>query len=232
MCVAVGAMCILMGAGATKTQSAAKTAATKSPTTKTAAQWRADWKMPDLKIQKEAIDDATFAADVKKNAMASVDWFLQQQETLISQVQKSPQTAAAAQQKRTQLEAQFKQKMAPIYNNATMMAEVNRRMKALNSEMDTMASSADQMFAKLDAVGLTADQKAKLKPIVQKANQDLKSVAAKAPSKSHRDAAVQDEAVTKFKDAKQQIKQALTPAQRAKLDQQAGATAASPAVKG
>jgi hypothetical protein len=187
------------------------------PAADAAKQLRAEWKIGDLKLTREAVDDASFAPDIKASAIAAVDWFLQQQEDLLAEVERSPQAEAKARKARPQLEAQFKRKMAAIYDDEKLMAELGRRLRALDKELDDMATSADRMFAKLDSVGLTAAQREKIRPVVQEANAKLKRVVEKSPTRSTKDQTTRDEIVKHYKEARAKVRQHLTPEQREKL---------------
>ncbi len=190
-----------------------KTPNTTKPRTDPAKQLRADWKMGDLKMTREAVDDATFAPTIKQAAIDAIEWFTDQQEQLITSVQQTPATEAKARAAQSKLQAQYKQKMAIVYDDPKLSAELASRLKALHKELDTMADSADKMFAKLDAVGLTAAQKKKLKPVVQSASDDIKKTVAKSTTGTTAD----HDVVTKYAAARKKVQQELTPAQREAL---------------
>ncbi len=181
------------------------------------AQLRQEWKMGDLKLTHEAIDDASYPPDVRQSGIEAVDWFLGQQETLLTDVDSKPENVAKARQARPNLEAQFRQKMAAIYGNPQFKAELDRRLAALDKEMDDMADGAQKLFAKLDASGITPKQKADLKPLITAAAKQMKTVKDKADTGSTKDTKVREEAVQKFRQAKAAIKQQLTPEQKEKL---------------
>lgn len=198
---------------------ARRPAAAKPAAADSGKRLRTEWKLSELKLQREAVDDATFAPDIKKSAIAAVDLFVQQQEGLIAQAEKSPQAEAKVRQTRQQLETQFKQKMSAIYDNPKLMAELGKRMKALEKEMEELSDSADKAFARLDTLNLTPEQAARIRPVVKDANARLKQAVAKAPSKSPKDQAVREDAVKEYRTARAKVRQALTPQQRAKLAQ-------------
>ncbi|MGA2498668.1 MAG: hypothetical protein ABSH20_13060 [Tepidisphaeraceae bacterium] len=192
-------------------------AAAKAPAAATSAQLRQEWKMGDLKLTHEAIDDATYPPDIRQSAIDAVDWFLGQQESLLADVDSKPENAAKARQARLNLDAQFQQKMAVIYKNPQFKAELDRRLAALDKEMDDMAAGAQKLFAKLDASGITARQKADLKPLIASAAKQLKTVKDSSDTGSTKDAKVREDAVQKFRQAKAAIKQKLTADQKEKL---------------
>jgi hypothetical protein len=192
-------------------------ATAKAPPAVTSAQLRQEWKMGDLKLTHEAIDDASYPPDIRQSAIDAVDWFLAQQESLLADVDSKPENAAKARQARPNLQATFQQKMAVIYTNPQFKAELDRRMAALDKEMDDMADGANKLFAKLDASGITPQQKAELKPLIASASKQLKTVKDKADTGSTKDAKVREEAVQKFRQAKAAIKQKLTAEQKEKL---------------
>jgi hypothetical protein len=182
-----------------------------------AAELRAEWKLGELKLTREAVEDGNFPPDIQEAAIAAVDWFLDQQEGLISKAGNSAADETRARKAQPKLEAQFRQRMAGIYDNPELMAELGRRLKALNKEMDKLAKGADALFADMESVGLTPAQKAKLKPVVASASDDVKKTVAKSASKSTKDPKGREEVVAKYKAARKKINQELTPAQREKL---------------
>ena len=188
-----------------------------APAAPASVQLRQEWKMGDLKLTHEAVEDATYPPDIRKSAIDAVDWFLSQQESLLADVDSKPGNIAKARQARPNIEAQFQQKMAVIYGNPQFKAELDRRMAALDKEMDDMADGAQKLFAKLDASGISAKQKADLKPLITSASKQLKTVKDKADTGSTKDIKVREEAVQKFRQAKAAIKQQLTPEQKEKL---------------
>lgn len=183
----------------------------------TAAELRAEWKLGELKLTREAVEDGNFPPDIQGAATAAVDWFLDQQEGLIAKAGDSAAEEARARKAQPKLEAQFRQRMAGIYENPQLMAELTRRIKALNKEMDKLAKGADALFADMESVGLTPAQRAKLKPVVASASDDVKKTVAKSASKSTKDPKGRDEVVAKYKAARKKINQELTPEQREKL---------------
>lgn len=210
---------IVLAAPRTPRRPTAQQSAPKSSST----DLRAQWGIGDLKLRRQAVDDGNFPADIKQSAVSAVDWFLDQQESLIASVDKNPKSEASAQKSRAALEQQFNQKMQVITSNPQFLAEMNTRLKALDKEMDEMAASADKIFASLDAAGVTPQQKAKLQPVIKQANAKLKAVAAKSASRSVKDKKVRDEAATAFRAVHAQLKQNLTPAQRDKLSKKLAA---------
>jgi hypothetical protein len=190
---------------------------TPAKATGTSSDLRAEWNMGDLKLTKEAVDDGNFPPDIKSAAIQAVDWFTGQQESLLAGVDKDPKAEAGARKTRAQLEQQFNGKMKIITADAKFQAELTRQLKALNKEMDDMASSADKMFANLDAVGVTKDQKAKLTPAIKEANAQLKTAAGKTATKSVKDRQARDDAAKALQSAHAQLKATLTKAQRDKL---------------
>jgi hypothetical protein len=180
------------------------------------AQLRAEWKVGDLKLTREAVEDAKYPANIKSSAIKACDWFLQKQEGLIDQVAENPAEEAKVRKNRATLEAQFNQKMAMINDDPQLRAELVRRLKALDREMDELADSAESVFARLDAAGVSPQQKKEIEPVVREANAKLKAVKAKAGSTKA--AAVREEAVEKYRAARKQIHAKLTKEQREKAD--------------
>jgi hypothetical protein len=176
---------------------------------------RGEWKIPDLKLTREAIDDSSFPPDIRQSAIEAVDWFLSEQEKLITDAGKQTDGVAKARQARAPLQKQFEQKMAVITSNPAYKAELEKRLAALEKEMDDLAAGASKLFADLDAAGLTPQQKARLQPTVDQAGQKLKT--AKATAGTLKDEAVREDAVDRLQEARQAVKQQLTPEQRAKM---------------
>lgn len=182
-----------------------------------AARLRAQWKMGDLRLTREAVEEAAFAPDIKKAAIAAVDWFVARQESLLKDVEASPEREAEVRKSRAALEAKYRQRMAMIYDDPALLAELSRRLKALNKELDAIAESADRMFEKLEAAELTPEQREKIKPIVRQASDEIKRTVAASARGSVKDDDVRDEVVSKYREARRKVHQHLTPAQKARL---------------
>src|SRR5688500_12998616 len=75
------------------------------------AQLRAEWRVGDLKLTREAVEDAKYPANIKSSAIKACDWFLTKQEGLIDQAVENPAEEAKVRKSRSTLEAQFQQKM-------------------------------------------------------------------------------------------------------------------------
>ena len=173
--------------------------------------------MGDLKLTREAVDDAAFPPDIKQAALNAVEWFINQQEGLLSQVDRAPEAAGDARKQRAALEGEFNRKMSVVYSDPKLQAELVKRLQALDREMEEMARSADRILSKLDAIGVTPEQKAKIAPAVKEGNERLKRVAAKSSTGSTKDSRVREEAVTNYKEIRQKVKQTLTKEQQEKL---------------
>ena len=205
-------------AAAEKKAAAAKDEDQKKPPAKrvSPAQLRAEWKVGDLKLTREAVEDARYPANIKSSAVKACDWFLAKQEGLIDQAVEDPASEAKVRKSRATLEAQFQQKMSIINDDPQFRAELVRRLKALDREMDEIADSAEAVFARLDAAGVSPEQRRQIEPVVREANAKLKAV--KAKGGSTKAAAVREEAVEKYKDARKRIHAQLTKEQREKAD--------------
>src|SRR5688572_8719902 len=192
----------------------------KSTTTASAAKsLRTEWELADLKLTREAVDDTTFKPDVKSKAAEALETFITQQEQLVTQVELSPETEAKARKQRAKLQATFMQRMAVIYDDPRLKQELTTCVRAINREMDDMAESAGKLFSRLEQVGLTPEQKQKLKPVVEEGSKQVRQAIEKSRTKSTKDQAVREEVVDKFKESRKKVKQHLTPEQRAKLKQ-------------
>jgi hypothetical protein len=87
----------------------------------------------------------------------------------------------------------------------------------MNKEIDTLATSADALMSKLDEIGITKEQKDKIRPALKDASAKVKSTVDQSDTKSISDKKNRDTAVTHVKDAHRKIHDTLTPAQREKL---------------
>lgn len=189
------------------------------PTQSAPKSLRAEWELADLKLTREAVDDTTFKPQVKSKAADALDAFIAEQEQLIAQIEQSPETEAKARKQRAKLHAAFMQRMAVVYDDPKLKQELTTCVRAINREMDDMAESAGKLFSRLEQVGLTPEQKQKLKPVVEEGNKQVRQAVEKSRSKSTKDQAVREEVVDKFKESRKKVKQHLTPEQRATLKQ-------------
>jgi hypothetical protein len=197
-----------------------KAKATKTTFTQsTARSLRAEWELADLKLTREAVDDTTFKPAVKSKAAEALETFIAQQEQLVAQVEQSPEAEAKARKQRAKMHAAFMQRMAVVYDDPKLKQELTTCVRAINREMDEMAESAGKLFSRLEQVGLTAEQKQKLKPVVEEGNKKVREAVEKSKTKSTKDQAVREEVVDKFKESRRKVKQHLTPEQRSKLKQ-------------
>src|SRR5207249_10646518 len=101
-----------------------------------------------------------------------------------------------------------------VTTNPSMQKEIARRMKAMNKEIDTLATSADALFAKLDEIGVSKEQKEKLRPALKDAAAKVKTEVDQSDSNSVTDKKVRDPAYTHVKDAHRKLRETLTPEQR------------------
>ena len=169
---------------------------------------RSEWDLGELKLTRDAVDEAAMPADIKSAAGQAVDWFLSQQEALISDVQKNPQNEPKARQQRAKLEQSFKQRMSAVYDNPALMKELGKQLRAMKKEMEEMCVSADKIFQRLDAVGCTPEQKKKIAPVVADAQKKINNARTKDEK---------EEAVANYKDARNKVRQNLTAEQKEKL---------------
>jgi hypothetical protein len=182
-----------------------------------AARLRAEWDMGELRMMRLVVDDAQFAPELKTSLGNSIDKFAQQQEDLLDQVAADPSTEDAARKKRAKLNAAFLEKMQVVYQNDDVKKDIAKRMKALDKEIDAIAMSAENLMAKLDAVGVTKEQKDRIAPALRDANRKVKAEVDKSETRSPKDKKNRDKVVASYKEARKKLRQELTPEQREKL---------------
>lgn len=216
-------LCLFAPVAAQRVAQRAAVAAPKQakgkPAKSVAKELRAEWELGDLKLEREAVDDTSFKPAVKSKAVEALETFIAAQEQLIRQVEQSPETEAKARKQRAKMHAAFMQRMAVVYDDPRLKRELAASVKAVNREMDEMAESAGKLFGRLEQVGLTAEQRQKLKPVVEDANQKVRTAVEKSASKSTKDRAAREDVVEQFKESRKKVKQHLTPEQREKLKQ-------------
>src|SRR6185436_7621731 len=150
---------LMLGAGKGKLAPAADTPVKKKPSGKAAAaRLRAEWDVGELRMMRLVVDDAQVSPELKVKLGDTVDKFAQQQEELLDQVEADPSTEAAVQKRRAKLYAAYMDKM-----------------QAVDKEIDSIYASAETLMSKLDAVGVTPEQKAKIAPVVKEANKKVKA---------------------------------------------------------
>jgi hypothetical protein len=190
----------------------------KKPSGKAAAnRLRAEWDMGELRMMRLVVDDAQFAPELKASLGDSVDRFVQQQEALLDQVEADPSTEAAAQKKRAKLYAAYMEKMSVVYKDPAVKTDIARRMKALDKEIDSIYASAEKLMSSLDAVGVTAEQKARIAPVAKEANRKVRAEVDKSETRSTKDKKNKDKVVASYKEIRKKLRQELTPEQREKL---------------
>jgi hypothetical protein len=197
--------------------------ATKEPQAKSgksaAAELRAEWEVADLKLTREAVDDTSFTPAVKSAAVEALETFISEQQQLLKLVEQSPETEPKARKQRAKMQQAFMQRMAVVNENPQLKRELTTSVRALNKEIDEIAQSANALFSRLEQVGLTAEQRQKLKPVVEDANQKVRGAVEKSKTKSTKDRLGRDEVVDTWKESRKKVKQHLTPEQREKLKQ-------------
>ena len=195
----------------------AKSAAAPSAGQSAADRLRAEWDLGYYRMMKLVADDATFDPALKQSLGDAADKFVGQQEDLLTQVTKDPKFEPQAQKQRAGLLSAFNARMQDVTANPAFQKEIARRMKAMNKEIDTLAASAEALFAKLDEVGVTKEQKDKLRPALKDAAAKVKTEIDQSDSKSVSDKKFRDRAVTHVKDAHRKLRETLTADQREKL---------------
>ena len=182
-----------------------------------AARLRAEWDTGELRMMRLVVDDAQFDPQLKASLGDTIDKFSQQQEDLLAQVEADPSTEAAVQKKRAKLNAAYMDKMQVVYKNDDLKKDIAKRMKALDKEIDAIAASAETLMAKLDAVGVTKEQKDRIAPVIRDANKKVKAEVDKSETRSPKDKKSRDKIVASYKEARKKLRQELTPEQREKL---------------
>ena len=142
---------------------------------------------------------------------------MQQQEDLLAQVEADPGTEAAVQKRRAKLYAAYMDKMQAAYKDPAIKQDIARRMKALDKEIDSIYASAETLMSKLDAIGVTPEQKAKIAPVAREANKKVKAEVDKSETRSTKDKKNKDKVVASYKEIRKKLRQELTPEQREKL---------------
>lgn len=182
-----------------------------------AARLRAEWDVGELRMMRLVVDDAQVSPELKVTLGDTVDRFAQQQEELLDQVEADASTEPAVQKRRAKLYAAYMDKMQAVYKDPAVKADIAKRMKALDKEIDSIYASAETLMAKLDSVGVTPEQKAKIAPVVKEANRKVKAEVDKSETRSTRDKKNKDKVVASYKEIRKRLRQELTPEQREKL---------------
>src|SRR5438045_810347 len=217
--VAVVVGCIGLSAQAAKKLRESETPPKTKPSGKAAAaRLRADWDMGELSMMKLVVEDAQFDPQLKVSLGDSITKFTQQQEDLLAQVEADPSTEAAVQKRRTKLYAAYMDKMQVVYKSPELKKDIAHRMKALDKEIDAIAASAETLMAKLDAVGVSKEQKDRIAPVIKDANKKVKAEVDKTETRSAKDKKNRDKIVASYKEARKKLRQELTPEQREKLN--------------
>lgn len=217
------AMMILVGLIGLPTQAAKKLKEAETPAKPrpngraAAARLRADWDLGELSMMKLVVEDAQFEPKLKASLGDSVEKFERQQEDLLAQVEADPSTEAAVQKRRAKLYNAYMDKMQVVYKDPAVKHDIAKRMKALDKEIDAIAASAETLMAKLDAIGVTPEQKAKIAPVAKEANRKVKAEVDKSETRSTKDKKNKDKVVASYKEIRRKLRQELTPEQREKL---------------
>jgi hypothetical protein len=182
-----------------------------------AAKLRAEWDVGNTRMMRLVVDEAKFSPELKASLGKSIDKFLDQQDALLNQVEKDPSYEPTARTKWASLNADFLKTMDGVYKDEAVKKEFTRRLRAMDKEIDDIAAGADQLFKSLDSVGLSKDQREKLKPVLQDANTKVKGEVDKSETRTARDRKARDKIVKQYKDAHKAIRATLTDDQQEKL---------------
>jgi hypothetical protein len=186
---------------------------------------RGEWNLGELEMMRVVLEDAQYSADLKSNCTAALDQFTRQQEELLAQVEADGSLEGMARKRRATYYSAYMEKMQALYANPEFKADMAARMKALDKEIDTIYASAEKLMAALDSVGVTAEQKARIAPVVKDANRKVKAEVDKSETRSTRDRKHKDKIVASYKEARKRLRQELTPEQREKLNKKLAAEA-------
>jgi len=178
---------------------------------------RGEWDLGELKMMRVVLEDAQYSPDLKASCGEAIDTFAKQQEDLLSQVEADGNFEDTARKRRAKYEAAFNQKMQALYANPEFKADMARRLKALDKEIDAIAMSAEKLMATLDSVGVTPEQKAKIAPVAREANRKVRAEVDKSETRSARDKKNKDKVVASYREIRKKLRQELTPEQREKL---------------
>lgn len=217
MAMIVVGLCGLPALGATRKLKETQAPAKKPSGKAAAARLRAEWDMGELSMMKLVVEDAQIDPQLKASLGDTVTRFTQQQEDLLAQVEADPSTEAAVQKKRAKLYAAYMDKMQAAYKDPAIKQDIARRMKALDKEIDSIYASAETLMSKLDAIGVTPEQKAKIAPVAKEANKKVKAEVDKSETRSTKDKKNKDKVVASYKEIRKKLRQELTPEQREKL---------------
>lgn len=182
-----------------------------------AARLRADWDLSQLNMMKMVLEEGSFDAKLKQSLSDAIDTFAKKQEDLLKQVAAAPDKEASIQSQRGKLQAAFNQKMKVVNDSDAMRKEMTTRLKAMDKEIDVIAKSADDIFTRLDAVGVTKQQKDNLRPAVKAASDKVRSTVDKSETRSTKDKKSREQVVAHWQEVHRKLRDNLTPEQREKL---------------
>jgi hypothetical protein len=182
-----------------------------------AAKLREEWDVGTTRMFRLAVDDSKFSPELRKTLADASDKFADEQESLLTQVEKDPSFESTARSRRAEAEVEFTKTLNTAYKDPAVQKEMARRMKAMEKEIEQVATGADALLASLDEVGATKEQKAKLKPILAQASAEVKGEVDRSDSKSPRDRKAKAKVVKAYKNARKALSETLTEEQKEKL---------------
>jgi hypothetical protein len=183
-----------------------------------AARLRAEWDTGTTRMMQLVIDECRFSPKLKASLATSVGKLLDQQDALIEKVEQDPSFESTARSRRAKLNAEFMDQMKVVYQDKALNKEFGRRMAAMEREIDDVAAGTERLLANLDAIGVSKEQRAAIKPLADEASTNVKNeVRKKSRTGSVKDPEARDAAVKTYKTTRQKIRQQLTPEQQEKL---------------
>lgn len=188
----------------------------KSDGASVAARLREEWDVGTTRMFRLAVDDSKFSPELKQTLGDAADRFADEQEALLVQVEKDPSFAPTARSRRAEAEVEFTKVVNAAYKDPAVQKEMARRMKAMEREIEQVASGADALLASLDEVGATKAQKEKLRPILKEAGAQVKGEVDKSDTKSPKDRKAKARVVKAYKNARKALSETLTEEQKEK----------------
>lgn len=183
-----------------------------------AAKLREEWDLGHTRMMKLVIKEAKFSPTIKRTCGAAAQKFIDDQETLLGKVEKDAAYEPDARIERAKQFAEFNRAMGKVYKDDAMKKEFQRRMRAMEKELDDVAAGSDALLAKIEASGATAAQKEKIKPLLDEAKLNVNSEVTKTNSSSVKDPKAKEQAVKKYEETRAKIQEQLTEEQKEKLN--------------
>lgn len=219
--VAALAASLLVLALAAPPADAAASRADRAAGAKAAAKLREEWDLGTNRMMLLVVEECKWTTKLKRSVRTTVQGFIDKQEELLGRVERDPSFEKKARLRRAEANAEFLKSMEVVYKDPKLKREFERRMAAMEKELDEMAKGSDALMAKLAAAGATPQQRAAIKATADEGSRKVKSEASKSPTGSARDPKTREEAVKALAETKRKVREQLTEEQKAKLDEKA-----------